>query len=221
MTATLTTLRDRVETILADSGNAIWSTGDLDEAIRQAVAEYSKTRPLRSVGTVVLSAGGREIDISSLSGLLGVSQVWCDYDSTDPAYPPNRRPFAYWADSQKLYVTGDYEPQSGDTMRIFYHSAQTLSGLDSASSTTFPADDESLIAIGAAGFAATSRAVDLAEKVTLDRLTAQQVRAWGLSKLQEFRSGLRMVAKRMALETKSDVALPPVDRWDRDSDGWA
>ena len=56
MNATLTTLRDRVEQILADSGNAIWSTDDIDEAIRQAVHEYSKTRPLRSVGTVVLSS---------------------------------------------------------------------------------------------------------------------------------------------------------------------
>jgi hypothetical protein len=221
MSATLTTLRDRVEQILADSGNAIWSTDDIDEAIRQAVHEYSKTRPLRSVGTVVLSSDGREIDISSLTGLLGVSQVWCDYDSTDPAYPPNRRPFEHWPDSQKVYVTGDYEPQSGDTMRVFYTAMQTLEDLDSATSTTIPLDDESLIAIGAAGFAATSRAVDLAEKVTLDRLTGQQVRAWGLSKLQEFRSGLRAVAKRMALESKSDVELPPVDRWDRDSEGWA
>jgi hypothetical protein len=221
MTATLATLRDRVETILADSGNAIWSTDDIDEAIRQAVHEYSKTRPLRSVGTVVLSSDGREIDISSLTGLLGVSQVWCDYDSTDPAYPPNRRPFEHWPDSQTVYVTGDYEPQSGDTMRVFYTKLQTLEDLDSATSTTIPLDDESLIAIGAAGFAATSRAVDLAEKVTLDRLTGQQVRAWGLSKLQEFRSGLRAVAKRMALESKADVELPPVDRWDRDSEGWA
>jgi hypothetical protein len=56
MTATLTTLRDRVEIILADSGNSIWSTGDIDEGIRQALHEYSKTRPLRSVGTVALSA---------------------------------------------------------------------------------------------------------------------------------------------------------------------
>ena len=62
MTATLTTLRDRVELMLADSGNSIWSTDDIDEAIRQALHEYSKTRPLRAVSTVTLSADGRSGD---------------------------------------------------------------------------------------------------------------------------------------------------------------
>jgi hypothetical protein len=219
--ATLTTLRDRVELLLADSGNAIWSTSWLDEAIREALHEYSKTRALRSVGTVVLNADGREIDVSSLSGLLGVTEIWCDYTSTDPEYPPNRRPFEHWPDEEKVYVTGDYEPASGDVMRVFYTQLQTLNGLDAATSTTFPADDESLIVTGAAGYAATSRAVDLAEKVTLDRLTAQQVRAWGLSKLQEFRAGLKTVARRMAIENVSHVELPDLDRFERDGEGWA
>jgi hypothetical protein len=219
--ATLTTLRDRVELLLADSGNAIWSTSWLDEAIREALHEYSKTRPLRSVGTLVLSANGREIDVSSLSGLLGVSEIWIPYTSTDPEYPANVRPFQHWPDEEKIYVAGDYEPASGDVARVFYTQLQTLNGLDAETSTTFPADDESLIATGAAGYAATSRAVDLAEKVTLDRLTAQQVRAWGLSKLQEFRAGLKTVARRMALENVSHVELPDLDRHERDGEGWA
>jgi hypothetical protein len=56
--------------------------------------------------------------------------------------------------------------------------------------------------------------------VTLDRLTAQQVRAWGLSKLQEFRSGLKTVARRMALETLGHVELPDLDRHEQGSE-WA
>ena len=221
MTATLTTLRDRVELILADSGNAIWSTDDIDEAIRQALHEYSKTRPLRAVSTLSLGADSREIDVSSLSGLLGVSGAWIPYTSTDPEYPANVVPFEFWPDQGKIYVVGAYEPQNGDTARIFYTKLQTLNGLDSATSTTFPGDDETLIASGAAGYAATSRAVDLAERVTLDRLTAQQVRAWGLAKLQEFRSGLKAVAKRMALESPGNVELSALDRWERDAGGWA
>jgi DNA-binding protein len=214
MTATLTTLRDRVELMLADTGNAIWSTDDIDEAIRQALHEYSKTRPLRVDGTITLSADGREIDVSSLTGLLGVFELWCPYTAADPEYPENRRSFAFWPDTGEVYVTDDYEPQSGDVMRVFYTKLQTLNGLDSASSTTVPLDDETLVAIGAAGYAATSRAVDFAEQVTLDRLTSQQVRAWGLAKLQEFRSGLKAVARRMAIEGKSDVELPRLDRYE-------
>jgi hypothetical protein len=175
--------------MLADSGNAIWSTDDIDEGIRQALHEYSKTRPLRAVSTLTLSADGREIDASTLTGILGVSEIWVDYTAADPEFPANRRSYAYWPDDQTIYVTDDYEPASGDVMRVFYTKLQTLSGLDSATATTILLDDETLVATGAAGYAATSRAVDLAEQVTLDRLTAQQVRAWGLAKLQEFRSG--------------------------------
>ena len=215
MAATLATLRDRVELILADSGNAIWSTGDIDEGIRQALHEYSKTRPLRAVDTLSISADGREIDISSLTDLLSVREIWCDYTAADPEDPPNRRAFMFWPDQSKLYVNDVYEPQNGDTMRVFYTKMQTLNGLDSATATTVDLDDESLIAIGAAGYAATSRAVDLAEQVTLDRLTAQQVRAWGLSKMQEFRSGLKKVAERQSLETRGDVELPDLDRYAR------
>lgn len=40
-TATLTTLRDRVETALMDTGNLSWDTGTLDEAIRRALGEIS------------------------------------------------------------------------------------------------------------------------------------------------------------------------------------
>lgn len=218
MTATLTTLRDRVELQLGDSGNSIWSTADIDEAIRQALHEYSKVRPLRAVGTITLSTAGREISLASLSGLLSVQEIWVDYTAANPEYPPNRRPFEHWVDQNQIYVIGDYEPQAGDVVRVFYTKLQTLSGLDAATSTTVLEEDESLIAIGACGYAATSRAVDLTEQVTLDKLTAQQVRAWGLAKLQEFRAGLKAVARRMALETRSDVGLPPVDRFEGD---WA
>ena len=214
MSATLTTLRDRVEQILKDTANSIWSTGDVDEGIRQALHEYSKVRALRAVGTITLTVDGREISLSTLTGLLGVQRIWCDYTATDPEWPANERPFEHWPDQVKIYVLGEYEPQSGDVVRVFYTKLQTLSGLDSAEATSFLDDDETLLATGAAGFAATSRAVDLAEQVTLDRLTSQQVRAWGMAKVQEFRAGLRVVARRQAYEGRSDVSLGPKDRHD-------
>jgi hypothetical protein len=50
--------------------------------------------------------------------------------------------------------------------------------------------------------------------VTLDRLTSQQVRAWGLAKLQEFRAGLKKIAQQMASEQVSHVEMDYFDRWD-------
>lgn len=64
----------------------------------------------------------------------------------------------------------------------------------------------------AAGHVATSRSLDLTEMVTVDRLTAQQSRPWGLSKLQEFRSALRAAGRNS--QTNPWVELPKLDRWD-------
>jgi hypothetical protein len=216
LSTTLALLRDRVETILADTGNAIWATGDIDEAVRRALSEYSKARPLQNVGTLSLSSDAREVDASSLTGILAVTEIWLPYTAASPEFPPNRRDFEYWPDSTTIYVNdGAYQPQSGDVMRVFYFTLQTLEDLDSATATSFPDDDETLIAEGAAGYAATSRAVDLAEQVTLDRLTAQQIRAWGMAQLQRFRAGLKVVAAADGIRRGARVEVSGLDVWDR------
>lgn len=221
MATTLALLRDRVEAILLDATNQIWATGDIDEAIRRALHEYSKTRPLRAIGSLTLVADGRELSVSTLTGILDVREIWCDYTASDPEYPPNTRHFEYWPDSKIIYVTDDYEPQSGDVCCVFYSRMQTLDGLDAATATTFPDDDESLIAEGASGYAATSRAVDTMELVTLDRLTAQMIRAWGMAQLQHFRAGLKRVAAAEALRTSALVEVEDMDSWEAAGREWA
>lgn len=222
MATTLVAIRDRVKQKLADSGNNIWTGADLDEGIRSALHEYSKTRPRQAVALLTLEAAGREIDISSVTDLLAVVDVWLPYTADDPEFPPNRRPFRHWSDLGLLFIVDkSYEPASGEVARIFYAALQLLNGLDGASSTSLPADDESLLVTGAAGYAATSRAVDLAEQVHIDRLTSQQVRAWGLAQLQEFRAGLRTIARKLAATSPAWVDLPPMDRWDQGKGGWS
>jgi hypothetical protein len=211
---TLTTLRDRVEQVLADSGNAIWSTSDLDEAIRQALNEYSLVSPYQAEATLTLSDSDREIDVSALTSVIGVSEVWAPYDAGSPT--PIRRAFEHWRDWQSLYIKDHWALAAGDVARIFYTQLHTLSGLDSATVTTLRAEEVALIITGAAGHAATSRALDLAEQVTLDRATVKQVRAWGQDKLREFRAGLSAIARRQA--GVSHVPAPALDRWDG---GWS
>ena len=219
MTITLMSLRERVEQMLVDTGNAIWDRTWLEEAIRQALLEYSLINPQQAMTTLAIGADTYELDISSISGLLAVTQVWVPYTASNPEHPPNARAFEHWVDSQTLYFP-DYQLQNGDTTRIFYTKLRTLSGLDGETTTTFPISDEILLAVGSAGHAATSRAVDLTEKVSVGQLTAQQVRAWGLSKLQEFRAGLNAVTHRLAMRNPSDVELSSLDRWDREGKEW-
>lgn len=187
--ATLTTLRDRVEAYLQDSGNTRWTTGDLDEAIAQAIDQYSRQNPCSALGTITLSANGREISLSSLTGILRVEQVWWDYDSTTPGYPPNYRQFKVLPGAL-LYVDDPLEPQSGDVVRVWYNKRHTLNLLASATATTIPDEDMSYVVIGAAHFAALSRAVELTESMTVDHDVVKRLSEWADNAGKNFRYGM-------------------------------
>lgn len=211
---TLASLRGRIEQILVDVDNSIWTQDVLDEGIRQALDEYSKVNPREVIDTLTFSSDTRELDVSSISGLLGVERIWLPYTSSSPEHPPTWRNFEYWSDSQTVYFPDLSEPSSGDVARIFYRATHTISGLDAATITTLLEDDETLLCIGGAGHAATARAVDLIEQVTQHKLVPANLRAWGLGKLQEFRAGLKTVARHRALRGSAFVELPRLDRWE-------
>ena len=183
-------MRDRVEARLQDSGNTRWATDDTDEAIRTALEHYSREQPHHVIGTIALSAAGREIDISALTGLLRVEKVWWDYDSTTPGYPPNWRQFEMWPGSI-LYIDDRSEPANGDTLRIWYTKMHTLNGLDSASATTLPAEDADIIVTGASYFAARARALELSESLNVDRDVVERLTEWSVTEGKAFRYLMR------------------------------
>lgn len=197
MPATLTTLRDRVEALLVDSTNVVWATGTLDEAIRQALHEYSRARPQRAISTLTLATAVREQALSSLTGLIGVDRVWFPYTASDPEDPPNWILFDVWenAGAFTLYLKSDDDPAVGDVARVFYRKLQTLNGLDSASATTFAADDESLIVLGSAGYALASEDVDQAGQVRIDPSEESTLSEASNKFLREFRSMLGPLRK--------------------------
>jgi hypothetical protein len=225
MTATLATLTDRVELMIADETNVKFSTTAIAEGIRQALHRYSKKRPRRSITTLTIPADGREVSVASITGLLDVSEVWLPYTASSPEEPPNRLAFELWYDEKLLYfpstANGGYEPQAGEVARIFYTRLHTLDGLDSATATTLPPDDETLLAIGGAAYAVLAQARRVSEAVTLaDQVPlSDQVIKWSRERLREFEAGLNATAARG--QGVPWVSLPPMDRWDRNAGGWS
>jgi len=185
-----TGLRARVQSRLQDSGASRWSSTDIDDAIREALEQYSQVSPDHTIGTVTLSADGREIDISSLTDVVRVEKVWWDYDSSSPGYPPNWRQFEVWPGSI-IYIDDDDEPQDGDIVRIWYTKMHTVKGLDSATATTVPEEDVSYLVSGAAMFAARARAVELSETLTVDKEVVDRLIEWAKEEGKNFRYGAR------------------------------
>ncbi len=210
MAFTLATLRDRVEAILADSSNAIWSTGDVDEAIRRALHAFSLVSPRHRITTANIAATTREISTASITDAIAVEELWCPYTAGTPEYPPNKLPFRFWREESKLYVQGDYAPAAGTVARIFYSAIHTINTLDSATATTIPDAYASLLATGAAGYAAASRALDLTEQVTVDREATERLDAWAKARLQEFQAGLDELRRTLTL---TQEAVEHMNRW--------
>jgi len=216
MATTLTLLRDRVEEILADTANAIWSTGNIDEAIRQALHEYSQASPQDKETSLTLAADGREVATATITDLIDVTEIWCDYDSTDPDFPPPIRPFRFWKDIGTIYVMGQYEPQNADVVRVFYTALHILNGLDSETSTSVPDEDVTALAHGAAGYAAMTRSVDLAEMITVDRAAVERMEKWGQELLADFRLHLQAIAR----HRQDPIGHVPTGKLDRHEGDW-
>ena len=188
---TLTTLRARVSQFLIDTTNVTFSANAVDAAIRQALGEYSIARPCSVVGTLTLAAG-REQALTTFTGLLRVVRVWYPYTASDPEYPPEwiRFHLLWISGVPTLYMDTESAPAAAEVARIWYHKPQTLNLLDSATGTTFSADDDTLMELGAAGYAAAMRAVDIERQVTVPTGAARSVNDWGRERLSEFRYAL-------------------------------
>ena len=212
----LAELRDMIEAILVDNSNAVWTTGTIDSAIRLALYEYNHAVPRHTDTTITLAADGREIDYSAVQAMANIQtieRVWLPYTSSDPEHPPESRAFEHWRNEQKLFITRGSQPLSSEVARIFFTVRHTIESLDGAQDTTVLAEDEQLIVLGACGFAAVSREIDVREQVTIDRDVGEEIGKWGNARLVEFRAGLERLRVRDGL---SGMMVPNLvmDRYD-------
>jgi hypothetical protein len=212
--STLSELRDLVERDLDDTGNAVWSTDDIDRAMERALSDYSQVNPQQAVDTVELSADGREIDVSSITDLQRLVRVWYPYTSSDPEDPPEWRQWELWGTTLTI-LDGD-EPESGDVVRLFYHAAQEIEDLNGASATTVPAADEEIVVLGAGAYAGLQMARSAVGEAGVSTETPEHWLKWAMGRMEEFNGWLMRVRKRELRKVDKRV---PVDRrgWSRGS----
>lgn len=224
MTA-LAGLRDRVELVLQDTGNAIWDANTIDEAMKMALDQYNLVKPLKMETVITLPGDGREIALSGVSGLLNVLDVWWPYDSdaADETWPPNRvRGWRLWWDDQQpvlfLDITEGAQPQTNEELRLWYSKRQTIQDLDSAATTTLRGDHESIIVLGTAGHAAMMRCVDLIEVAGTDLYQVGLLGTWGQRKLKEYQAELSNIQKKQTRRGPSWLSGWSMDKWDEGRD---
>lgn len=195
---TLATLRGRVRGALMDASSATWADSDLDAAIGEALRLLSAVSPANYTAALTLTADGAELSLEALSDLIGVCEVWYPYTPAGAGVGEvfGVCPFRFFWDGEtptlRLEPEDGRAPRAGECLRLFYTGRLKLNGLDGATLTTLPGQDEALVVLGAAGQAALSRALDLMETPSQDLYAVTLLAVWGRTRLKEFNAGLEV-----------------------------
>jgi len=211
----LETLRDRIEDQLKDSGNADWATGELDNALRIALAELSTLSPSRGVATIDAVASQFEYSLAGITGLQSVVEVWYPYLATDESYKkPHPVKWRMLTDGT-LYLDVDEDPEAAYKLRVFYDKVQTLAGLDAAAATTLNEAEKAALVLGAAGYAATARAVYITDRVSVGgSQAAERLADWGRRMVGAFQQRAYALGQRDAMDEDSRIGWWSADKWD-------
>jgi len=208
---TLANIRDRVEADLMDSGNATWSTAELDAHIRRALIRYSQVNPQTIAADLSSSADTREYSLATLTGLKWIYDVWFPYNDADPEYPPNRPQWDTPYDAY-LYLQVVDAPSGAATekIRVFYTKFHELKDLDGATTTSLDPEGEQLIVIGAAAYAAEQLAQARLAAVNASEHAPLRWMQWASDRLQRFEDALAVI------QARANQALDPRVNWSAD-----
>jgi hypothetical protein len=185
----------------------------IDEAVRRVLDEYSQAFPDIHSLSFALSTSGRAQLLEGCSGLLAVLQLILPYDTAllDPAI--NVREDFYMFFHQGLpyaYFTGQPIPLIGQPLFVRFARRHTLSGLDEAELTSVRPDHESMLVVGAAGAAVTSRAAGTIEQWGGKTGDPNQLMLWGQAQYQKFREFL------LTIRADQNQAIFPESFWPLD-----
>lgn len=209
---TLAQYRTRVLNTLK-STNEKFENDTLDESIRRVLDEYSQSFPDMKGHTFALTQSGRAQLLVDCSGLLAVAQIILPYSTAllDPAINA-REDFYVFFDQGNPYVyfTGMPIPLLGEALFVRYACRHSLSGLDGAAVTTVHPDHESMLVVGAAGAAATSRAAGTIEQWGGKSGDPNQLMLWGQAQYQKFRDFL------LTIRADQGQAVFPDSSWPLD-----
>jgi len=183
----LATMRARVRQDLQDEDaqNYRWTDDQVDGAIERVVKEFSIVYPIQQQDDIATVESSREIDISSLSGLIRVESVEFPIGENPTYY----QKFRLWQDTIEMTNEGD-----GSDARVRWYKEHTLNG----SSSTIPSQFEELIVLGATGYLASSASVYTVDKATIaGKWATINFLKWGEQRLERYESNLKALKGRV------------------------
>lgn len=219
----LTNLRDLVELHLQDTTNLVFSTDQIDAAIRLAVLDYSLAIPNIKQSIITFASDGYEVSLSSLPSFQFIVSAWWPWDSTLDFTDQDPNSVLAWdvlqdsgSSALSLITSGGAIPLTGDQLRLYYASIHTITGLAASPGaavetvTSIPLSHLSMIAQGAAGYALLANSSNRDDVLNPD-LVIKLAGEW----LKNFRDSLALLSNYLASDSSSFLQWPGMDKYDR------
>ncbi len=194
MGSTLAQLRAtlRLELRDQDEDALVWSDAALDRHLTRAIGEVTRLAPslASTLKTVPSPAPSR---LSMVADIDAATFLWLEGLEYPPdAHPPQWLPFREESPRVALLLSDDL-PAAGDDVRVWYARGYTVT----ATAGDLPAELDAIVLDGAASFALTDRALELAPQLvardapTLYRILARDRAARYAEGLAHLRAGAR------------------------------
>lgn len=163
---TLTDLQTKVLMLLGDPSGARYTTAQIIDALRLALADYSRHASQFFKYTFTLAVDGRDQFLpTSGSNIDRIIQAWYPYTPGDDN-PPVLENFYSTSGSAPLHIGSSRFPVAGDSILLFCSKPHTIQGLDAAAITTVPFANHIILIVGAAAYASVMRSGTMAEAYT-------------------------------------------------------
>lgn len=181
----LTEMRTRVREDLQDTAaaNYRWTNDQVDGAIERVVREFSLAYPQMESTDIATTDGSREIDISSLEGLIAVESVEFPIGED----PPCCQRVELWKTTLYMQDKGN-----GDDARVRWYKDHTLT----AEASPIPTQFEEIIVLGATGYLAASASAYTADRASIaGKWATINFLKWGQERLELYEKKLKAISR--------------------------
>jgi hypothetical protein len=217
----LSTFKTRILDELGDPTGTRFTAALVEQALRQAVNEYSLALPLLKRLAFTIATAGRNQKITSISAYSALLNVYYPYDSSSVLNPSLLANCSYYAtfDGTQLELTinGPKVPQVGEQIYLVYTLNHTVKDLDSAAATTINPSHDLLIIQGAAGLAAVLRASSVMEVYSKRPADIDNLLKWGNVTHLDYLVALQLISRTSSPDNPYPSTGFTVDRWDREA----
>ncbi len=168
-----------------DVASQRWSDSQIERHILHALKDFSAACPREMKTTIATVKGCREINLVHLEDRVSVDAV--EYPAG--LFPPQYQRFSIYR--HMLHLTGDVLPDGSDAI-VYYGALHILDDF----SSSIPAWQEDLVAVGAAGYAALAWALYAINRTnTGGNQTTVELGNWGQGQLAHFRRELHRLSR--------------------------